>query len=238
MADAPAQQFTALRPFIPKRVQPLLRSVRKRLSRPRYLVEPYRSVYPYTMVGPIRQANLVRLAKAIDAEGVPGAIVECGVCDGGTAALMAYASPQRPVHLFDSWQGLPETSAEDGEGGKKWTGSCVGSPRRVIKIMRKLGVDTNRLTFHRGWFKDTFPHADVSPVALLHLDADFYEPIRLCLEYWYPRMAPGGYIQFDDYESFVGCKKAVDEFVARHPGLEIQAFVEGRAKARFLKKPA
>lgn len=238
MADAPAQQFTALRPFIPKRMQPALRSLRKRLTRPHDLVEPYRSVYPYTMVGPIRQANLVRLAKAIDSAGVPGAIVECGVCDGGTAALMAYASPHRPVHLFDSWQGLPETSVEDGEGGKKWTGNCVGSPRRVLKIMRKLGVDTDRLTFHRGWFKDTFPHADVEQVALLHLDADFYEPIRLCLEYWYPRVSPGGYIQFDDYESFVGCKKAVDEFVARQPGLTIEAAVEGRAKARFLQKPA
>jgi hypothetical protein len=58
----------------------------------KHLDEPYRSVFPFTQVHPIRQQNLVTLGRAIVEENVPGVIVECGVLDGGTATLMAWAS--------------------------------------------------------------------------------------------------------------------------------------------------
>ena len=78
-----------------------------------------------------------RLARDIEANNLPGAIVECGVLDGGTAALMASetAKSGREVHLFDSWQGLPKTTEKDGEDAKVWEGECVGSPSRVKKVM-------------------------------------------------------------------------------------------------------
>jgi Macrocin-O-methyltransferase (TylF) len=68
------------------------------------------------------------LCERIDRGRVAGAVVECGVLDGGTAALMAWATngstPARPVHLFDAWEGVPETTPEDGAdaaaGSKKW----------------------------------------------------------------------------------------------------------------------
>jgi hypothetical protein len=102
-------------PIRSKRLQPLLRGLRKRYQRMFLkLDEPYKSVFPYTQVHEIRQHNLVRLANLVVEDGVPGAIVECGVLDGGTAALMAWGSrnarPPREVHLFDAWEGLPETT--------------------------------------------------------------------------------------------------------------------------------
>jgi hypothetical protein len=128
--SAPRQRWRWLRKFLPKRLQPMLRGLRKRGQRVfMHLDEPYRSVFPFTQAHPVRQQNLVRLAKLIVEANIPGAVVECGVLDGGTAALVAWAShsadPARPVHLFDAWEGLPVTNRRrwrrsrrvDGTGG-------------------------------------------------------------------------------------------------------------------------
>src|SRR5688572_4855842 len=91
--EAPEQRYVWFRPFIPRKLQPWLRGLRKRWQlRSLDLKEPFRTVFPYTQASRSRQANLLRLAETIDADGTPGAIVECGVLDGGTAALMAYGT--------------------------------------------------------------------------------------------------------------------------------------------------
>lgn len=234
--DAPEQKFTKLRRFIPRRLQPLLRGIRKRWNRPKGLQSPYREVFPFTQVSQSRQTNLVRLATQIGEQSIPGAIVECGVLDGGTAALMAYALPGRPVHMFDSWEGLPAVTEEDG-AASHWVGQVVGSPRRVVHVMRDLRIQPDRLHFHRGWFHETFPKAEIDEIALLHIDADFYESVKICLDFWFERVSPGGFIQFDDYGDFLGCNKAVDDFLRQHPVLSMQRFGQGGA-AHFIRKPA
>ena len=153
---------------------------------------------------------------------MPGAIVECGVLDGGTAALMALCAPSRKIHLFDSWQGLPETTAKDGPAAKVWAGDIVGSQRRVKSIMTKLGVTLDRVHFHKGWFEQTFQKANVDRVALLHIDADFYESVRLSIETWFLRLSSGGHMQFDDYGDFIGCTRAVDEFLLANQHLRLE----------------
>ncbi len=237
--EAPEQSYRWLRPFLPKKMQPLLRGVRKRLQRRQLnLAEPYYSVFPFTQASPARQQNLVRLAGIIEAQNIPGVLAECGVLDGGTSALMALATAHsgREVHLFDAWQGLPLTTPEDGAGGVKWAGQVVGSPKRVVKCMETMKVSPERLHFHVGWFHETFPVAEVPQVALLHIDCDFYEPTKLCLDRWYPSLSPGGFIQFDDYDSFVGCHTAVNEFLKVHPELRIETFGEV-GQAYYLQKP-
>jgi O-methyltransferase len=162
------------------------------------------------------------------------------VLDGGTAALVAHATrgSGRPVHLFDAWEGMPASTIEDGPDAKRWEGQIVGSPRRVNAVMREIKVDPARVHIHRGWFNDTFPHTrEIDPVAFVHVDCDFYDPTKLCLATWWPRLSRGGFMQFDDYESFAGCRKAVDEFLAAHPETKLELFGELKAKAYFLRKP-
>jgi O-methyltransferase len=240
--SAPSQRWRSLRPFVPKRLQPYLRGLRKRMQwrRWRRLEEPFRSIFPYTQVNTTRQHNLLRLCQRIERENLPGAVVECGVLDGGAAALMAYgtAGSKRPVHLFDAWEGLPEAVHQDGDGAKAWTGEVVGSPTRVTAVMRKLRIDLSRVVIHRGWFDRTFPEADIPEIALLHVDADFYEPTRLCFQRWYPHVVSGGFIEIDDYDSFAGCRRAVDEFLADHPELTLEfAGQVAIARACFIRKP-
>lgn len=217
----------------------MLRGLRKRLRRRRmHLSEPFHTVYPFTLASFPRQQNLLRLAELVERDQIPGAIVECGVLDGGMSGLMASATAPsgRAVHMFDSWDGLPETTAEDKESGKKWSGEMVGSPRRVAQCMALLGVDQHRLHFHKGWFNETFPHIDIGQIALLHIDCDFYDPTKLCLDTWYPKIAPGGFVQFDDYDAFVGCRTAVDRFLSANLGVTLESFGTGGA-AYFLRKP-
>jgi O-methyltransferase len=237
---APPQSFKWLRPFIPRRLQPWLRGQRKRWQlRNLKLDEPYRTVYPYCQASRYRQQNLLRLGAAVDLDRVDGAVVECGVLDGGTGALMAFATSAsgRPIHLFDAWQGLPETVEQDGAEGRQWVGEVVGSPARVLEVMNRLEIPRSRITLHRGWFHETFPGAQIPRIALLHIDCDFYEPTKLCLERWFVHVAPGGYVQFDDYMMFQGCTLAVDEFLAAHPELTLEILGEvGRGEAYYIRK--
>jgi O-methyltransferase len=238
---APSQRWQWARPIIPKRLQPYLRGLRKRLQfkKAELLPEPLRTVYPYTQVSRVRQENLLRLCDEIEKNQIPGACIECGVLDGGTGALAAYATrgSGRPIHLFDAWEGLPASTAEDGDDARKWEGEVVGSPRRVRAVLDKLKIDGSRVKFHRGWFHETFPHANISKIALAHIDADFYEATKLCLERWYPFITPGGFMQFDDYDSFQGCHKAVDEFLAAHPELILKIVGPLKSKAYYFQKP-
>lgn len=239
--EAPPQKYGWLRKVLPKRLQPALRGMRKWWEqRGLQLEEPYATVYPFTQASPSRQENLARLAQMIEDESIPGSIVECGVLDGGTAGLMAHFTKTsgRPVHLFDAWQGLPRTTAEDGEGARVWEGQVVGSPQRVVRLMSRLGIDPARVHYHVGWFHETFePARDaVGSIALLHIDCDFHDPVQLCLQAWYPAVASGGFIQFDDYDSFIGCRRAVDAFLADHPKLHLEEF-GSRGTAYFLRKP-
>ena len=52
--------------------------------------------------------------------------------------------------------------------------------------------------------------------ALLHVDVDLYRPTLQSLEFFWPRLAPGGVVVCDDYGSrkCPGARAAFDEFFA------------------------
>ncbi|MEL6198242.1 MAG: TylF/MycF/NovP-related O-methyltransferase [Pseudomonadota bacterium] len=221
---APKQAYARLRKAIPKTWHPYLRALRKRVLRENFVPdEPYCHVYAFTQASLPRQRSIHEKTAALVAEGIAGDFVECGVLDGGTAALIAYAirADDRRLHLFDAWQGLPQSTKEDGEAALKWVGDVVGSPKRVVSVLRKVGARMDRVVFHKGWYDDTLPGSDTGPVAFLHIDCDFYDPTKLVLETFMPRMVPGGWVQIDDYLSFQGCRLAVDEYLAKHPELTL-----------------
>jgi len=66
----------------------------------------------YTMTTPVRCRRLWDSCKQLLDQNVPGSFVECGVWKGGSSAIMALAiknsGQERHLHLFDSFEGLPE----------------------------------------------------------------------------------------------------------------------------------
>jgi O-methyltransferase len=193
----------------------------------------------HTLISYERAVTLFQQVVHLEARGIEGALVECGVWKGGAAAVMAQAnlrhgSRRRMIHLFDSFAGLPEPTPKDGErvmaaaamkaerplgegGALRPVNWDVAGREDCEALMRRIGFPAEWVRYHVGWFQDTLSSADgIGPIALLRIDVDWYESTRLCLEKLFPHVVPGGFVVFDDYGHFEGCRKAVDEFLARH----------------------
>lgn len=193
----------------------------------------YMKVLPYTMVEYERVANVYEVAELVERNKLNGAFVECGVWKGGTTGVMAYVASKaksgRKVWLFDSFEGLPEPTAQDGEVAKTYAagkdsgqlsaiGKCVGPLEDVRRLFFSvLQINPENVYFGKGWFQNVLPKEkqNVGPIALLRLDADWYESTKCALENLYDNVVPGGYILIDDYGHWEGCKKAVDEFLVK-----------------------
>lgn len=180
-------------------------------------------VKPYSGLSYARLSKIYDLVQKIEERHFPGNFVECGVWNGGSAAIAAALSrqnPQRHLWLFDSWEGLPQPSqvdvSRDGEPGEK--GTSFGYQEKVEEILfHKLGLARSRNHLIKGWFQDTIPSQkqQIGHIALLHLDCDWYESIQFCLDELYDQVLDGGFLIIDDYGYWQGCKQAVDEFLLK-----------------------
>jgi O-methyltransferase len=169
----------------------------------------------FTMVGQRRARALFRLAAMVERQGVPGVIVDCGVWNGGSTILMSVAAPSRGVWAFDSFEGMPEAGEFDDELAHKFTGEVRGSETKLRDGFEHF-ASSQRLRVAKGWFEETFPRfsEQIDTVAMLHVDADWYESVKVALETFYPKLAAGGYCLVDDYNFWSGTRRAVDEFRA------------------------
>lgn len=179
-------------------------------------------------------ASTYMLAKDLIERGVPGDFCECGVYAGAEPAVMARAimddngwpdrgaydlnrkQDGRRVHLFDSFEGIPQPGPEDSEmlqcGNPAGSASC---PMADVQLnMRNFGIPDELLVYHPGWFADTMP-GGVTQLALLRLDGDLYESTKTALVHLYPLLVRGGWLIVDDYP-LSGCRKALHE-IAGYP---------------------
>jgi O-methyltransferase len=185
-----------------------------------------------------RIRNIERCIRDVNRRDIRGDFVEAGVALGGSAIIMAsHMGPGRSFHGYDVFGQIPPpTEADDpdahdryqiiasgnseGLGGDDYYGYVDDLYGRVVSAFRRHGleVDGGRIALHRGVFEETMEIDQ--PVAVAHLDCDWYEPVRFCLEQVSPRLSEGGYIIVDDYNSYGGCARAVDEHLASHSELE------------------
>lgn len=188
----------------------------------------------YTMCTYQRLITLYQQVTYLDQAKIHGSLVECGTWRGGACGMMALAhmadgEPTRQIHLFDSFEGLPEPDAkQDGfqsvgyaeertYGNLNPIGRCIGPLEDNRYLMHELVKYPEELThYHVGWFQQTLPVAvdNLGPIALLRLDGDWYESTKICLKLLYPLVSSGGIVVIDDYGRWEGCHKAVDEFMS------------------------
>jgi len=175
----------------------------------------------YTMVSVERLKRLYELGAELHRSDLRGAVVECGVWNGGSSAIVAAGlksagDSDRRFWLFDSFEGLPEPTEQDEAKVREnyFPGWCTGGVERVREAHRLVGHDLETTTIVPGWFDQTLArHADaIGPIALLHVDADWYDSVTTVLSTFYAQVVSGGIVVIDDYGSWSGCRKAVHAF--------------------------
>ena len=208
------------------------------------------AVMPHSLIGSQGLEHTHDLALDLVERRVDGAFVECGVAQGGCAALIAEVASldasARHCWFFDSFEGLPDPTSDDFEEGRTGRhirplpkGSCLGTLEQVSELLfETFGFSRQRITLVKGWFQDTVEsHAkQMGSIALLRIDGDWYDSTMCCLEALYDRVTPGGHVIIDDYFSCYGAKKATDEFLKRRGG-EVRLVSDGRGGCAF-QKPA
>jgi len=164
----------------------------------------------------VRRDMLVLLLRQVIANDIEGDFAELGVYRGSTARLIHHYAPERKLHLFDTFEGFTQKDVKaDAEkfGVEVRPGHFTETSAEAVK--RYIEPQTENVFFHVGAFPETIS----SPIeslkfAFVHLDADIYEPMKSGLEFFYPRVSPGGIIVAHDYNAWHGARHAVDGFFA------------------------
>jgi O-methyltransferase len=177
----------------------------------------------FTQLGVTSYAGNISLLANV--KNVPGSIVECGVWRGGMIAGMAdVLGPTRKYFLFDSFEGMPPAQEIDGDKAISWQQRPDSDNNRAEIDFAKRAMALSKatdVTYCPGWFSDTLTGFEApGGIAVLRLDADWYESTMQCLDALYPQVVPGGLILIDDYYMFDGCSKAVHEYLAREQSLD------------------
>jgi O-methyltransferase len=178
-------------------------------------------------------AKYVLYCLALDATGrCSGEIAECGVYKGGSAKILAELVPTRPLHLFDTFEGMPATDpARDLHKAGDFSDTDLASVREYLS-------DHENVICVPGLVPDSLGVTKDRTFSFVHIDLDIYSAIKSACEFFYPRMQPGGVLLFDDYgyASCPGARAAVDEFFADKPEVPVaiatgQCSVQKRSEA-------
>ncbi len=149
---------------------------------------------------------------------LPGDFAECGVFTGGTARLLAgvlakHPKPDRRLHLFDTFAGMPEgtDASRDYHSPGDFSDTSEGGVRQRLKDFGDL------CSFHVGTMPETFQEVPEETYSFVHVDVDIYPSALECCRWFWPRLVPGGVMVFDDYGFYpyrLAARAAVDEFFA------------------------
>ena len=170
-------------------------------------------------VGP---TNASALAAALHEVTLDGRLAEFGVYKGTSLTQIAEFFPDRTVHGFDSFVGLPD--AWGGTSNRAGTFDTGAKPPQL---------SVANVEFHVGWFDDTVPlfaQQSSGPFAFAHLDADLYSSTKTVFDNLNDWFVAGTVVVFDEYFGYHGWQrhehKAFHEFLSR-TGLSFEAISLG-----------
>ena len=140
----------------------------------------------------IDNPRAISVYMAIGEVTLTGDYAEFGVYRGGCARLIhALMFGDRKLHLFDSFEGLPDDWTES-----KKAGAFRLEPDQIPTF------NSRRAVLHKGWFKDTVPEwakTMTGSLAFVHMDADLYSSTLDALFGINKLVAKGTIILFDEY---------------------------------------
>lgn len=152
-----------------------------------------------------------------------GVILQFGVWEGKSINELATMLPNRTIHGFDSFEGLPED----------WTHSLKGA----FDLQGKLPEVKDNVVLHKGWFDVTLPQwmeTNHEQIAFLDIDCDLYSSASCVLQNLKGRIRKGTIIHFDELFGYYGWQhheyKALTEFLA-DTGFEVEYLGYGSSYA-------
>lgn len=162
----------------------------------------------HTLLSEDRLENIARLVRSV--EHLEGDMAEVGTYKGGSAKIISDTSPCKWLHVFDTFQGIPEDDVMD--GGHK-AGDFATNHEEVRKYLELCKVE-----YHIGPFPETTRTTPKDQrYCFVHLDGDTYQTTKAGLDFFLPRMVEGGVIVLDDYDwkACPGVRKAVEELAVQ-----------------------
>ena len=155
--------------------------------------------------------NPPTLTAALNEVTLDGTLAEFGVYKGTSLTQIAKFFPDRTVHGFDSFVGLPDA----------WGGTSKGAGAFDIGA-RPPELSVSNVEFHVGWFDDTIPafaQQYSGPFAFVHLDADIYSSTKTVFDNLGDWFVADTIVVFDEYFGYHGWQrhehKAFQEFLSR-----------------------
>lgn len=144
--------------------------------------------------------------------GLGGAAIECGVYKGFSALLMAriwqakdLAFSGKGLHIVDSFAGLSPPVVDDlvdnGQPDEGVLYHQAGHFAVPLEHVRDVLSGYPDIMAYKGWIPEVLSHIPDQTWSFVHIDVDLYEPTKAAAEYFLPRLAPGGIMINDDFDS-------------------------------------
>lgn len=164
---------------------------------------------------------------------IPGDIVELGCNVGSTTVhmqkLLDEFGSDKIIHVYDSWEGLPEKNVNDNveklstKNFKK--GDCKTSKESFIDSFDKAKLKLPII--HSGWFAEIPDEEYPEKICFAFFDGDFYQSIIDSFNKVYHKVEKNGIILLDDcgWSALPGVEKACLDFLADKPEeLDLKAY--------------
>jgi hypothetical protein len=145
-------------------------------------------------------------------EKINGDIAEVGIYKGGSGKLICEAKGNKTLHLFDTFEGLPDLSHADNPK-QFYKGEFSASFEDVKNYLKKY----QNVHLYKGLFPSTAEPVKNEKFSFVHLDLDLYEATLASIKFFYARMNQGGIIMSHDYITVLGVRKAFDDFFKDKP---------------------
>lgn len=166
----------------------------------------------YGSSDPVRYRTIAFAISTIERDGLPGSFAELGVWRGDLSRFLHAMAPERLLYLFDTFEGFPEQDLDLPDHRFRDTS--------IDTVKRNIG-DAKNVRFVKGRFPDSVTEVSESErFAFVMLDLDLHVPTLAALQFFYPRIEPGGYLFAHDYnnpESNHGVRRSVDAFFRDKP---------------------
>ena len=167
----------------------------------------------YSEMDYVRIKTFELVSEEIRYNNISGAVAEVGVFRGEFAQYINAAFPDKICYLFDTFEGFRQEEAKAELRSGHTTDAIVEAYKDTnMKLVMERMRYPEKVQIIKGLFPESLDGLE-ERFAFVSIDVDFEKSIYECLEYFYPRTLPGGYIFIHDYNSSLkGVKKAVQRY--------------------------